>query len=470
MDKIHWQNFGLVIFDEVHWAGSTRNKQVMDYLKERINYGIGCSATPIRKSLQNQKNIQELYGKNYNIMYELSYKEAWEHKVILKIDTVMFPIYEENPDRKEKKNVHDNYIYDINKETKQAIISTINNYLNVSYRKKVIMFFRNRLSLLQWYSYFNDNDTFNDMGYHMSITYDNSSYDNDDDTEEEKKTTNKEVNKMIEELKINKTDIDNGITNFKSSDNNAILMVVNRANEGFNDPPVDICVNLDFTQNSNMLVTLQRMGRAQRLCGDKKKGYYICPVLSNNNEEFKDNMAHVIYNYIDATTKNRVNTRPGESYISKEVMTYIIDSFITEGKFDYTNEELMQRILRFEKERDMTLDRFIEILKIYNIYDISSYNSHRSTNEKFIDEGVPKSPDEIQGFAWRLLRTDNYYDEKEIIEVLQKLYDENMLELNDIICEEEKLQYLHEKDNKIPNITLWSYYTLDRSNFNFIFK
>ena len=50
----------------------------------------------LENGLQNQENIQLLYGKKYDIMYELSYKEAWDNKVILKIDTIMFPIYSKN--------------------------------------------------------------------------------------------------------------------------------------------------------------------------------------------------------------------------------------------------------------------------------------------------------------------------------------------------------------------------------------
>jgi superfamily II DNA or RNA helicase len=478
MDKIHWRNFGLVMFDEVHWAGSNRNTQFMNYLKKEIKYGIGCSATPIRKNSQNQANIQELFGNpsaqqanKYNIMYELSYKKAWEHNVILKIDTVMFPIYRETSDikdRKDRKDINTNYIYDVKSDTKQTIIGTINKYLDISYKKKVIMFFRNRLSLLQWYKYFNVNNSFDNMSYHMSITFDISSYNND--TEEEKKTTNKEVNKMIKKLKLDTDNIEKGISNFKNTENNAILMVVNRANEGFNDPPVDICVNMDFTKNSNMSVSLQRMGRAQRLCGDKKKGYYICPVLSETSEEFKNQLAHTIYDYIDATTTNRVNNSEWKSNTSKEIMTYIIDSFITEGNFDYTHDDLMKRILRFEKERDMTLDQFINKLNVYNITDSKKYNEIWSNDEKFRDEGMPEFISKISDFSWDLIKTNNFYDEKEIIDVLYSIYNDNILELEDIICDDEKLDYLHNIDNRIPNITLWTHYNkLSKQDFSFIF-
>ena len=466
LNKIHWNNFGLVLFDEVHWAGSTRTVQFMDYLKNKIKYGIGSSATPIRKSLQNQDNIKSLYGANYNIMYELSYKEAWEHNVILKIDSIMFPIYNSNvifENKKDSKNT--NYVLDVDNETKEMIVGKINECLCQSYRKKIIIFFRSRLSLLKWYKYFIRNNSIPDMKFYMSMTFSNVQ-------DSEEKTTNDQVNRMIRKMGIDIKDITNGIDNFKIQENSAVLMVVNRANEGFNDPPVDICVNLDFTKNSNMLVTLQRMGRAQRLHGDKKKGYYLCPIISENMEEYKESLAKSIHNYIDAVTKDSTTSTNKTRHISKEVMTYILDSFKIEGIVNYTQEDIMIRISRYEKERDMTLDQFINILNIYNVKNLKKYNDIWENDITFKDRGMPCFPDKINNFSWSMVNDDEmkYYSADEIIDVVKDIYQNYTKEIRMLNSNRKRLDFLHNLDNRIPNQNLWEYYSINKKNLSFIFS
>ena len=465
LNKIKWKYFGLVLFDEVHWAGSKRNVQFMNYLKNKILFGIGSSATPIRKSLQNQENIKLLYGENYDIMYELSYIDAWNNKVILKIDTIMFPIYSDNIVNKGEKNKK--YIYDVNIKTKKMIIKKINGLLRLSYKKKMIIFFRCRLSLLYWYKYFTRNNSFNNMKYYMSMTFTDSFYD-----EQKNKTTDEQVNSMIEYLEINKKAILTGITKFKKQQNNAILLVVNRANEGFNDPPVDICVNLDFTKNNNMLVSLQRMGRAQRLCNDKEKGYYLCPILADNEEQFKNIMADSISNYIAATTKNVVATIDGKKpHISKEIMSYILGSFKTDGITNYTHEDLMKRILRLEKEKNMTLEQFMNILKTYNICDHDAYHNVWNNDESFKELGMPQFYKiAFKDFAWNMINNNDYYDEKEIVSKMFKIYKNNVKLFNKITDYNDIREIFCKIDNKIPYEYPWVYYNINKAQFSFVYN
>jgi hypothetical protein len=277
---------------------------------------------------------------------------------------------------------------------------------------------------------------------------------------------------MIRKLRIDVQDITNGIDNFKIQEGSAVLMVVNRANEGFNDPPVDICVNLDFTKNSNMLVTLQRMGRAQRLHGDKKKGYYLCPIISNNVEEYKESLAQSIHNYIDAVTKDSTTSNNKTRHILKEVMTYILDSFKIEGIVNYTQEDIMIRISRYQKERDMTLDQFIEILKIYGVKDCKIYNNIWRDMECFRNKGMPCFPEKITDFSWSMVNDDEmkYYSADEIIYVVKDIYQNYTKEIKMLNSNRKRLDFLHEKDNRIPNQTLWEYYSINKKNLSFIFS
>lgn len=192
----------------------------------------------------------------------------------------------------------------------------------------------------------------------MSMTFTNNNYDC------QNKTSDEQVNSLIEYLEINKKTIINGINKFKEQQNNVVLLVVNRANEGFDNPHVDICVNLDFTKNNNMLVSLQRMGRAQRLCNDKEKGYYLCPILADNEEQFKEIIASSISNYIEATTNNAIVAIDGKKpLISKDIMCHILNSFKTDGITNYTHVDLMKRILRLEKEKKYDIRTIYEYIE-----------------------------------------------------------------------------------------------------------
>lgn len=456
LDDIVWSNFGLVLFDEVHWSGSRRNVQFMKYLKDNISHGIGSSATPIRKSLQNQENIKKLYGENYDILYELSYTKAWEEKVILKVDTIMFPIIEE-------KQNSINTDSDIFKPSMTKIILEIQKYIRKSYKKKIIIYFRNRLSLLHWFDFMIENKCFPDFTFFMSFTYNICSEDTEDTTIDQK------VYKEIQRLDIDPRNIDSGITNFKKEANHAILLVVGRANEGFNDPFVDICVNLDFYKNNSILLTLQKMGRCQRIHQDKKKGYYICPIISKNTEEFKDILAQTVYNYIKTTEDHSINRRDIKT-VSKELLREIIETFRVEGIVDFTNDDIMKRIRRLEKESKLTLEQFVENLKTYDIKDHKQYNKVWESNDQFKDLGMPEFYDNIIGFAWNLVNDDNYHKENEIVKVLRRIYKKDMCLFDELDNHNDILDILCKKDPRIPSEFPWCFYNIDKSSFLFIYN
>ena len=86
--QINWGLFGLKIIDEVHWAGADGIYKFLNHIKKYIPFGIGSSATPVRETSDNQMHIKEIYGDKIelNILHEVGYDEAWEHKIILPVE------------------------------------------------------------------------------------------------------------------------------------------------------------------------------------------------------------------------------------------------------------------------------------------------------------------------------------------------------------------------------------------------
>ena len=422
---------------------------------------------------QNQENIQKLYGDNYDIMYELTYVDAWANNVILKVDTVLFPILTESIIK------NNNHEHEIKNNSKKIVVKKIKEVLTKSYKKKMIFFFKSRLSLLRWYEYLKKNRHFNDLTYHMSFTYNktNTELDNDDDSDKLVTETKVAVNidklvmEKIKALGLVKIEIDKGIDNFKKEKSNAILLVVGRANEGFNDPPVDICVNLDFTKNRSMLLTLQKMGRTQRLDVDgyKQKGYYICPVISDDMDEFKSMVAECLHKYIKATSENSIKYQKYKS-IPSDLIKDIIETFIVEGFDNYTNDDIMKRIRQLEKESSMTVLQFVENLKTYKITKHDDYYKVWLEDETFRDLGMPKFYDSIENFSWNLIKDEKYYDISEIYEVIQSIYYKHKEEINKLTNNEKKIKYIHELDNKVPSQLPWLCYNLNKSDFSFIYN
>ena len=104
---INWNKIGFLIFDEVHHIGAGCVFELMSYLKNiiRLRYVIGSSATPVRHNQLNQNNIRILFNKldlenqvkikelqkeDLNILYEITYREAWEHNIILRIKIELY--------------------------------------------------------------------------------------------------------------------------------------------------------------------------------------------------------------------------------------------------------------------------------------------------------------------------------------------------------------------------------------------
>ena len=328
--NINWKNYGLIIFDESHWAGADKTTEYITEVKKKVPYCIGSSATPIRRSETNQDNIYELFktdddSKKYEIMYNVSYKDAWENKVILKIDNILFDVEIQNSiDKKSQKQ--------LTSESKKTIITEIYKVLEKSYKRKIIMFCLEIKDILDWYDYIKNNDYFTTLNIYTSFS---------------KPTENEEKLDIID-----KYDIKHGteqIIQFKNQQENALLLVAGRATEGFNDPLVDICIDVSLTYTINILSLLQKMGRAQRTHINKTKGYYLRPIMSNTSQQYKQTVVEYIHNYIKYTIDNKYKyTRYIWSNSKEDSKQYIKELFKIKSIDGFTTDDIIEQLKQYE--------------------------------------------------------------------------------------------------------------------------
>lgn len=137
LKQINWDKIGFVICDEVHWFSGNMTHKTANYIKNKIKFCIGSSATPIRTDKDSQSNMMGLFGKPFTVLYELSYMEAWRHNVIVPIYHKYFVI---NDDLFDKVTKNGKTIYKYKQEGIDKIGQVIIEYINTkSLHKKTIL-------------------------------------------------------------------------------------------------------------------------------------------------------------------------------------------------------------------------------------------------------------------------------------------------------------------------------------------
>lgn len=110
------------------------------------------------------------------------------------------------------------------------------------------------------------------------------------------------------------------------------------------------------------------------------------------------------------------------------------------------------------KLNDWTLNKIIRQMKINNIHNIKDYEDY-SKNNKNLNLPDIKTLLNTKDFNFKdTYRNENecpyYYNKNDCLEVIKNY----KKELRKITIDNKKLKYLNEKDNKIPNMSLWYFY------------
>jgi superfamily II DNA or RNA helicase len=334
---------GLLILDECHWSGAKEFSKFLTHMKDNIvDKMIGFSATPVRTILDNYNNTLSIFKSadenNINILYNRSYIDSIIQGDRLPTKHIFIPIVTDGAEENEIDNEEKEIVYAIGEKGYRSFMEWFNNWINRSAYKKGILWFPSIKKLEEFDEYIRQNKE--QFGNLHNITIIKSHSKND-----------------MNGLEIEK---------FKSIHNNALLLVVDRGCEGFDDKYVDFGLDMYICKNPNPLKMQQKEGRVSRLCEGKEIGYYGCLVMSNDSK-MKNKIAKRYANWIENALTDTSAIPSNGKYKNKttvddsdNVTIHLIDQILD----DENIIELGYDELRDEIIREITNDCNIEVQQI----------------------------------------------------------------------------------------------------------
>lgn len=530
-------NLGLVIFDEIHWAGSICTTHMMEQIKKKVPYIIGSSATPLRTNVNNIDNTYKLFGQKIDkasvvpsdedlsleheckiksedatyglkILHTVSYLEAWDNKIILPVEHQYFHIAGmEQVTESDSANITDpgdqsvidatgshitmyKKVFVFKPEGYLDYLQRINTIWQQSLFKKCVFYFESRLSLMRFYEHmksgkFSKIPICAQSRVFMSFTHSadisagaiqcaNCKYEEYLDTDFDKnpesgsttvkmrlkkKCTSCSVGSLLAKYKLDMNRHQNGIPEFKAYNGPAMLLVVGRAIEGFDDKQLEIVANMNYVVHRNIVPTIQKIGRVQRIskCGRKQKGWYICPVP--NYVETRDNIKAALLDYIKFVMDgNKYDNSGGGNGKPKSSLDSVLKHIKIDKEFKLSHKDLRAAVEKEAQERGISLKRVLLHLRNYDVHTIEDYQRLQQQEPQL---GLPANPfTQYKEFCWyNTWRPGEcpYYSKSECIEVLKKISISHKIKKKYKIRKEYNIN--KNIDNKIPPVSLTKFYT-----------
>lgn len=491
------QDIGLLIFDEMHWSGAFGINETVKLIKEQVPFAIGFSATPVRAIPENQRRTYNLFGdgSELNILHEITYLDGWEHKFILPVKHYNFPIDKQDLINDSQVTPDCKVTYKISTAGHKTLLHAISDeiWMDKLHFKKAIMYFETRERLVDFYCKVH-NGVFNDIPIitdcirtgdigkiYMSFSYQSGREDSI-------------ILDRLDTLGIRKKYIDTGIDDFKRHEQNALLLVVGRAVEGFDDYRVEMVINMDYVESRNALTTLQKIGRAQRIPKDcdlalKPCGYYVCPVKKTETRQEQcsyiasltnDYLSVVCANLLDGDNSGDDGIESGgggggssqaqEDQIQK-IKSIIEQNLYLHDGYEISAEDILREIRALNFREIRSAGRLARFCQEYKITSPLEY--HKFRNENMHRFNLRPNANDYPGFGWWMVldpRGTIYYPSREVcIEKINivdtKFQIDYSKEPNTDTYEElyylrryQKIKFLNQLDSKIPNMSLDDYY------------
>ena len=462
-DRIDFIKFDLIVVDESHWCGADAINAFMTKIKTltKVNV-IGFSATPLRCQKWHRDKTEKLFSndkQHLNLLYEYSYYDALINNNICPIEWCPMMLEQDDLIEEDRDDEDGKKCKILNSKSYAKVWKHIcDNIINISFRKKGILWFRTRRDLLMFYLFMKHE--LKDFKVFCSI-----SYEKGDDAHD-----------MVLKCELDKEHLDSAIGDFCKYDKNALLFAVNRATEGFNDDTIDFCCRMYYSTTIDPVTETQRMGRLNRWYkndpSQKKKGMFVTLEIANIEEMRKSIIARLKSwitfarsynggNKSDSDKKNEQMMKIINTYVNAEILeTYKIDI-----KDDVINamhkrvSELVEvkRNLMFENKRRKNLG--IEIISKCSQYDVWALDN----NHLICDE-----LEEVHGFIdWKWffgLCEKDYMGFAELKALCRKNRDKlDYVKPYDVYVE------LQEGDDMMPQIDMLKYVYSEYKTMNDLF-
>lgn len=342
--EIDFDKFDTIIVDESHWCGAKGISDFMTKIKNETKVNvIGFSATPLRCQKFHRERTEKLFSNedcHLNILHEYSYYDALVNLDICPIEWTPISMKQNDfvdaEDNENEENDGDccdivgkKYKVLSNKSYSKVWKNITDNIIQKSFKRKGVLCFRQRRDLLLFYKYMCDE--LNDFSIYISISYEKG--DN--------------VGDLVRECGLTKEHFDNAINEFIEEDDNALLFVVNRATEGFNDDIIDFFVRMYYSICTDPVAETQRMGRLNRWFNNdpskKKKGYFVTLEISDI-EDIRKSIILRLKSWI-IFARSYGNNGGNGSVKKIEQMEEIINKYVSADILKTHNIDLKQDII-----------------------------------------------------------------------------------------------------------------------------
>jgi superfamily II DNA or RNA helicase len=255
-EKFDTSQFGLIILDECHSSGAALTFEMLKYFIDNwINLKgmIGFSATPIRMEDTKFKRTAKIFGdgNNVNFLSRFTLIDCIDKKIIV---PPKFYWVETKLDRHIK-------VKDCNGHEYLEIIKMIKKVLEESKTKKSIAWARDINNANEWKKIL------------------------------ERYITDYKI--FISHTREQNTDLQL----FMTYDKPCMLICVGRCREGFDDPKIDVGINLDAVAERGTIVFIQETGRTLRTFGNKDCGIMMDTFTFVDKEAKMKQLCNIIVGY-----------------------------------------------------------------------------------------------------------------------------------------------------------------------------
>lgn len=366
-EKINFNKFSMIIIDESHWVGATEINSFMMHIRKNSNTEVlGFSATPLRCNKINRELTEKLFSKNniefentsmyddINVLHEYSYYDALKDKIICPIKWIPLIVQEKDfieDEVMDDIDTDEDIVASTTKKYKSLHISAFEkmweqlkiNIISKSFKKKGILWFRQRKDLLTFYKY---------MSFELKQEFGTNIFCTMSYTKGEEN-----ISKLVDECKLNDEHFDEAIKNFEKCEQNGILLSVFRAIEGFDENKIDFGVRMYYSNAVDAVTETQRMGRMNRTCKEKMIGYFATLELETDLETMKKNIILRLKNWITFARSYMNKGKLIEKGQMEQQLKEIISMYIDADIIKVHNIDIENEIIKGYESGDMIRDK-----------------------------------------------------------------------------------------------------------------